>query len=279
MLKTNNSIGKIFRSDFEEFYIHSNKTNLNKLKNQFKLIQNKILEKGNGFLIIKNFENSKKKFEEKIYLFEKFTKLVGQNNKNEKIIKVQPRKNLLNKFKKKVKKKLRYHQTNLGGSIHSDGPQLFVPPRYIIMACLEQSNYGGESILTNTQMIYEDLKNKNNEILKILKSKFLFERRGFGKNKTFLKPIFEKNGKKTKFRYLRDYIESAYKLKNIKIKKSKVTALDYLDKLLNQKKFQKNYKLKAGDLIILNNKIFAHGRKTFRVSKNINRTLLRAWIK
>ena len=72
------------------------------------------------------------------------------------------------------------------------------------MACLEQSNYGGESILTNTQMIYEDLKNKNNEILKILKSKFLFERRGFGKNKTFLKPIFEKNGKKTKFMYLRD---------------------------------------------------------------------------
>ena len=147
------------------------------------------------------------------------------------------------------------------------------------MACLEQSNYGGESILTNTQMIYEELKNKNNEILKILKSKFLFERRGFGKNKTFLKPIFEKNGKKTKFRYLRDYIESAYKLKNIKIKKNKETGLDYLDKLLNQKKFQKNYKLKAGDLIILNNKIFAHGRKTFRVSKNINRTLLRAWIK
>ena len=137
----------------------------------------------------------------------------------------------------------------------------------------------GESILTNTQMIYEDLKNKNNKILKILKSKFLFERRGFGKNKTFLKPIFEKNGKKTKFRYLRDYIESAYKLKNIKINKNKVTALDYLDRLLNQKKFQKNYKLKAGDLIILNNKIFAHGRKTFRVSKNINRTLLRAWIK
>ena len=85
------------------------------------IIKNKILEKGNGFLIIKKFENSKKKFEKKIYLFEKFTKLVGQNNTNEKIIKVQPRKNLLNKFKKKVKKKLRYHQTNLGGSIHSDG--------------------------------------------------------------------------------------------------------------------------------------------------------------
>ena len=84
MLKTNTNIGKIFKSDFEEFYIHSNKTNLNKLKNRFKLIQNKILEKGNGFLIIKKFENSKKKFEEKIYLFEKFTKLVGQNKQMKK---------------------------------------------------------------------------------------------------------------------------------------------------------------------------------------------------
>ena len=65
MLKTNNSIGKILDLILKILY-HSNKTNLNKLKKQFKLIQNKILEKGNGFLIIKKFENSKKKFEEKI---------------------------------------------------------------------------------------------------------------------------------------------------------------------------------------------------------------------
>ena len=205
--------------------------------------------------------------------------MVAQNNKNEKIIKVQPRRNLLSKFKKNVKKKLRYHQTNLGGSIHSDGPQLSKPPRYIIMACLEQSNYGGESIITNTQKIYKYLEIKNNKILKVLRSNFLFERRGFGKNKILLKPIFEKNKKEIKFRYLRDYIESAYKLRKIKINKNKLDALNYLDKLLNHKKFQKNYKLHAGDLIILNNKIFAHGRKTFRVSKKINRTLLRAWIK
>ena len=36
---------------------------------------------------------------------------------------------------KKIKSVLRYHQTNLGGSIHSDGPQLSSPPKFIIMAC------------------------------------------------------------------------------------------------------------------------------------------------
>ena len=113
------------------------------------------------------------------------------------------------------------------------------------MACLEQSNYGGESIITNTQKIYKYLEIKNNKILKVLRSNFLFERRGFGKNKILLKPIFEKNKNEIKFRYLRDYIESAYKLRKIKINKNKLDALNYLDKLLNHKKFQKitNYML------------------------------------
>ena len=41
------------------------------------------------------------------------------------------------------KKILRYHQTNLGGSIHSDGPQLDTPPNYVAMACLNQAEKGG----------------------------------------------------------------------------------------------------------------------------------------
>ena len=279
MLKNNRNIGKSFKINFENFYNQNNITNLDRIKNDYKFIREKILENGDGYLIIKNFENSKKKFKKKIYLFEKFSRLLGQNNKDEKVIKVQPKKKLIDKFKNRVKKKLRYHQTNLGGSIHSDGPQIYKPPRYIIMACLEQTNFGGESIISDTQKIYKELEIKKDNILKTLKTKFYFERRGFGKNKTFLKPIFEKNNTKIEFRYLRDYIEGGYKIKKIKLNNEKIKALDYLDKLLNLKKYQKIYKLKAGDLIILNNKIFAHGRKTFRATKKNNRTLLRVWIK
>ena len=84
-----------------------------------------------------------------------------QNEKGVKIVKVSPKKNLILKFKKYLKKNLRYHQTNLGGSIHSDGPQLITPPKYIIMACVEQATSGGDSIIAYTNKIYRDLKKNN----------------------------------------------------------------------------------------------------------------------
>ena len=49
--------------------------------------------------------------------------------------------------------------------------------------------------------------------------------------------------------------------------------------MLAQKKYQKKYRLNGGDIILLNNKILAHGRTKFKISEDSNRTLLRAWIK
>jgi len=50
--------------------------------------------------------------------------------------------------------------------------------------------------------------------------------------------------------------------------------------MLNAKKFQKKYKLKMGDMIILNNNILAHGRTGFSIKgTNKPREMLRIWIK
>ena len=58
-----------------------------------------------------------------------------QNKSGEKFIKVKPNINLIKKISHGKKlNKLRYHQTNTGGSIHSDGPQLKIPPKYVLMA-------------------------------------------------------------------------------------------------------------------------------------------------
>ena len=80
---------------------------------------------------------------------------------------------------------MRYHQTNLGGSIHSDGPQLDTPPNYVAMACLNQAEKGGSSVLTDTRLIFRYLNKKNKEVLNTLKKKFPFEKRGFSKNGKF----------------------------------------------------------------------------------------------
>lgn len=278
-----NSIDKdksTFCEKFDVFYRKNNQKNLRQLKLSFKKIVDNYLRKKNYFLIIKNFERNKKKLEEKIKLFEKFTTLLIQNDKGTKIVKVSPKKKLLSKFKYNVKKKLRYHQTNLGGSIHSDGPQHVRPPSYVIMACSEQAEAGGESIITYANKIYKDLKDQNKKILNVLETNIIFERRGFSKiQKTFSKPIFINKKNNISFRYLRDYIESGYRIKKKKMSDIQIQAINKLDSMLSKKKYQIRYKLEKGDLILLNNNLLAHGRTTFKVNKDSNRTLLRAWIK
>jgi hypothetical protein len=112
---------------------------------------------------------------------------------------------------------------------------------------------------------------------------FYFERRGFNyKNQNvFKKPIFFKNKNKFMFRYLRDYIEGGFNLKNKKISSIQIKALNYLDSLLAKKKFSKVFKLSSGDMVILNNYILAHGRTTFQISRKKEsrlRKLYRVWL-
>jgi len=247
----------------------------------------KQLNKKPYFYLIKNFEKKPNLLKEKILKFSKnFKKIRKQNKKGSIILEIKPDtakiKSLKNK-NKNIKTVLRYHQTNLGGSIHSDGPQLNTPPKYVIMACEHNSNKGGDSILVDTQKIFEYLKKNKKKILKILTENFFFERRGFDyKNfNVFKKPIFLKKGKKFIFRYLRDYIEKGFNLKNAKISKNQINAMNYLDSLLAKKEFSKIFKLGSGDLLILNNHILAHGRSTFQIIKKRNgnsRKLYRIWL-
>ncbi len=212
--------------------------------------------------------------------------LVSQNKNGIKLLKIKPKKNIKTYNDKQKKKILRYHQTNLGGSIHSDGPQLDTPPNYVAMACLNQAEKGGSSVLTDTRLIFRYLNKKNKEVLNTLKKKFPFEKRGFSKNgklsnKIILKPIFELKNRTLRFRYLRDYIESGYRSKNYKITKQIKKSFNVLDSLLEKRRFIKKFKLNKGDILILDNRYMAHGRTKFQFDKkgHNSRVLLRTWIK
>lgn len=245
----------------------------------------KTLDRYPYFKILSIPKNKKHKLKEEFFsIAKKLGETRPQNFKRDRIVEIKPnlkKINLLKKKNKKILSFLRYHQTNLGGSIHSDGPQLNKPPKYIIMACEHNAIAGGDTILVNTKKIYNYLYQNKKKYLKILESEFFFERRGFKyENKNvFSKPIFEKK-KNFIFRYLREYIEKGYKVRKKNISKIKKDALNLLDKLLISKKFYKKLKLNSGDLIILNNHVLAHGRTAFKVSdtKTINRKLYRIWL-
>lgn len=255
------------------------------------ILKKNILKKLNHYpyysvFSIKKFDiNSNNDLKKNFFYFaNRLGKIRYQNLKKDKILEIKPDlKKIfqLKKNKKKIKSELRYHQTNLGGSIHSDGPQHNIPPKYLIMACEQNSVNGGDTIIVDTRKIFNYLKLKKPKILKILREKIFFERRGFNfkNDNVFLKPIFDVSKNKFIFRYLRDYIEKGFKIKNKKISKTLKKAFNYLDKLLESRKFMKKIKLKRGDLILLNNHFLAHGRTTFKLNSKVNtRKLYRIWI-
>ena len=282
-MKMNTNI-KTFLNNFDKYYNQKNsKKNKLSLQKDFKKIRKKFIDNNNYFLIIKNFESNIKKIKDKSIVFSEIigTRL-AQSKKGNKIQEVTPKISKLKKIsKKKIKEKLRYHQTNLGGSIHSDGPQLNQPPKYIIMTCVQNAKKGGLSIITNAKKIFEFMKKKEPKHLRVLKKSFFFERRGFSFNNSniFKKPIFEIKKNLLRFRYLREYIESGYKIKGKIINSEQLNALSYLDKALTNKKFKTQYKLQDGDLIIINNNILAHGRSGFKLENKKARSFLRIWVK
>jgi hypothetical protein len=150
------------------------------------------------------------------------------------------------------------------------------------MGCSQESTRGGLSVISRADKIYNYLKKNSPSTLKVLENNFLFERRGFHTNKfnTFKKPIFFKKNKKLKFRYLREYIEKGYDIHKLKMKKKQISSLNYLDRLLEKKKFQQRFKLNTGDILIINNNFLAHGRTKFSIKTSKGqRKLYRVWVK
>ena len=85
------------------------------------------------YAVVKNFKRNNKELKNDFYNFAKsLGSIVSQNKDKKKIIEIKPDISKiikLRKKKQKIKTVLRYHQTDLGGSIHSDGPQLSSPTK------------------------------------------------------------------------------------------------------------------------------------------------------
>ena len=258
------------------------KKNLLLLKKNISDLKKNLIDKNDYHIIIKNFEKNSSKISTKLIQFTKiFGKPLVQNKLGQKFVTIKPNIKLIKKRKIDKNVKLRYHQTNAGGAIHSDGPQLSVPPKYVIMGCIRQAQKGGSSIISSAEKIYFFLKKNKPKILKILEKNFFFERRGFNySSQNILKsPIFKKKNNIFKFRYLREYIEAGHSIKRIQLTTEEIEAFNYLDSLLIQKKFQNKYRLNQGDIIILNNYYLAHGRSGFKINFSKQRSLMRVWIR
>ena len=222
-----------------------------------------------------------------LYLCISMGKLVPQNKEDHKVVTVYDRGKI-----KSMKFGARYHQTNEGGSIHTDNVNIPIFLEYLVFCCISPAPIGGESILVDGNQVYYLLKKKYPNQLNILKKNFFWEKRGIAK-KIFKAPIIKKRGKKIQFRYLRLYMESAHLRAGKKLKKKEIVALNILDSILNNPKFQFRFKMKKYQILITLDSRILHGRTIFEdnskaiaiekyIKKNesgiLKRTMERIWL-
>jgi hypothetical protein len=194
-----------------------------------------------------------------LYLAVCMGNLVPQDSKGKKVITVYDRDST-----KSISSGARYHQTHDGGSIHTDNVNNKEYWNYLFLSCLSQSPVGGESIVVDGQLIFDKLKKYYPKDLLILKKNFWWEKRGIS-NSHYQSPIIKiDKKKKTMFRYLRPYLESAHKVKKKDLTYKQVKALDNLDKILNSRKNQIKFKLKKYQTLITLDYRVLHGRTIFK---------------
>mgnify|MGYP001195036067 CR=1 FL=1 len=251
------------------------------LKNEINELKTTKILDGVGLLILdgKSFLGFSKDEVKKIYeiICGMLGTLYVQNIKSEKIVTIMDE-------RKSMKSGGRYHQTQEGGSYHSDSPQWTKVPDLIGMLCINPAKKGGTSKLVSTYTIHNHILNEQKNHLKALYEKFYFDKRGeyeSDESPTVFEPIFQFKDGKLYCRYLRDYIQAGHKIQNQPLTESQEMSLQLLEKVSQNENYVISYDLQSNDIVFFDNHRILHGRTAFEdfEDENRKRFLLRTWIK
>jgi|TARA_B110000037_G_scaffold128182_1_gene145747 hypothetical protein len=254
-------INKKNKEDLIKYFIN------NKLNKNLSIQVEKCLKdlEINGSVLIKNFPITKNYFTD----FKKFSSLFGvlhkQNRDNDQIIKIENKGN-------KWTARNRGYTTKEKLDLHTDGGKIS------LLFCVRNSAIGGESIKLDADLVFNKI-NKDNNFMKMLNDGFNYHTRHEAKTNSIVTkkkyPIFFFNKKKIHCMYNSKPILEALKLS--KNKKDFETIKKFNKTVLSLKKKYEIFKIKSGEIWILNNYKVLHGRKKFK-DLNQKRLMLRAWV-
>ena len=142
---------------------------------------------------------------------------------------------------------------------HTDHPRA----DYIAWLCIEQSRYGGETILADAEVAYRRLTQQEREVLAGI---FLFEHKVFSGDKDSHPLVTIRDGN-INFYYSYWLVEKSLSLE-------KKSALDKFKTYVSESKVAE-IKLQRDDVLIVNNRKILHGRRSIGDKK---RFLKRYWI-
>jgi len=158
----------------------------------------------------------------------------------------------------------RYSHTRQGGSFHTDGVNLKDGCEFFLLHCVAPASVGGETVLLDGHTVYQELAVHAPEVIEILKRNFIWEYKGIRPGEFYTEPVLRVVEGQPKWRYFREYIEEAALMREKPLDGETLVALDRLDAILANPKFQFRCRLKAGETMVINDKSIFHGRTPFQ---------------
>ncbi|NND98041.1 MAG: TauD/TfdA family dioxygenase [Pirellulaceae bacterium] len=173
---------------------------------------------------------------------------------------------------------VRIYQTRERQTFHTDSCDV------VGLLCLQPARKGGRSLLVSANTIFNEMRTRRPDLLKILMQPIATDRRGevpLGMLPYLLIPVFNWHEKQITPFYQRQYIESAQRFEDApRLTPDHIEALDLLDQLANDPELHLSMMLEAGDMQFVYNHAMLHDRTDFEDWLDVDRRrhLLRLWL-
>ena len=172
----------------------------------------------------------------------------------------------------------RIYQTRERQTHHTDSSDV------VGLLCLKTAKSGGLSSLVSSTTIFNEMRRRRPDLLRILLEPIETDRRGEipeGAKPYFNIPVFNWHAGLVSAIYQRQYIESARRLPGVgPLSLQQIEALDLLDRLANDPALNLSMELKPGDIQLVHNHTILHDRTAFEdwPEPERKRHLLRLWV-
>jgi hypothetical protein len=172
----------------------------------------------------------------------------------------------------------RIYQTRERQTHHTDSCDV------VGLMCLQTAKSGGLSSLVSSTTIFNDMRRRRPDLLRVLLEPIETDRRGEvpeGSEPYFNIPVFNYHDGLMSAIYQRQYIESARRFAGVApLTPLQIEALDLLDHLANDPKLNLMMELQPGDIQLVHNHTILHDRTAFEdhPEPERKRHLLRLWL-
>lgn len=177
-----------------------------------------------------------------------------------------------------TKGNVRIYQTNQEQEFHNDGGDVFM------LLCRRKAKSGGRSRMASVPALFAEIQSRCPDLAKILMQPFYFDARGQqlpGRSKVQKVPLITLYNGRPFALQKRAYIRFAQRFDDVPLLTNiQIEALDLLDELCADPKFQYSYEMEPGQIAFGFNHVTFHARDSFEDFDNLEdrRHMVRLWI-